>query len=245
MLRRADTNSYVFNPCVGCFVLYDANPIPTPVLPRIWSAIAARPGCYQPRAAFLLLKHPIEYNFTMFPAIFLDRDGVIIENRERYVRSWEDVTFYPESLAALARIHHSPYKIVIVTNQSAVGRGILPISVAEDINRCVVQEIEKAGGRVDGLFMCPHAPQEECACRKPKPGLLFLAAQALSLNLSQSILIGDALSDIEAGQAAGLQKTILLRTGRGAEQARLASISLLKPFSIYDSLTNALADLIP
>lgn len=181
----------------------------------------------------------------MFPGIFLDRDGVIIENRDNYVRSWEDVTFYPESLAALARIRHSPYKIVIVTNQSAVGRGIIPLSAAENLNHRVVQEIENNGGRVDGIFMCPHAPQDNCSCRKPKPGLILQAAQTLSINLNHSIMIGDALSDIEAGQAAGLEKTILIRTGRGAMQAWLASSSQLKTFTICDSLADALADLIP
>jgi D-glycero-D-manno-heptose 1,7-bisphosphate phosphatase len=107
----------------------------------------------------------------MEPAIFLDRDGVIIENRPSYVRSWADVVILPLALEAMARIHASPFKIVIVTNQSAVGRGLLGLEEAWAINHHLQQVIEESGGRVDGLFMCPHSPEDHCNCRKPKPGL--------------------------------------------------------------------------
>jgi D-glycero-D-manno-heptose 1,7-bisphosphate phosphatase len=176
----------------------------------------------------------------MFPAIFLDRDGVIIENLSTYVRSWEDVHFIPNSLAALKRAQSSPYKFVIITNQSAVGRGILPLELAWEINNGVVQAIGRAGGRVDGSFMCPHAPHEDCDCRKPKPGLIYQAASELKLDLGQSILIGDALSDLLAGQAAGIPKTILLRTGRGRGQEKLPYPTTLKPFLVYHDLAEAL-----
>lgn len=180
----------------------------------------------------------------MHPAIFLDRDGVIIENRASYVRSWSDVSILPGALDALARIRSSPFKIVIVTNQSAIGRGILPIQVAQEINQRVVEAIERAGGRVDGVYMCPHAPGEDCACRKPKPGLLVQAAQALRLDLGQSLMVGDALSDVMAGQAAGVREAVLVRTGRGASQAQLPVPTGLKPFLIYNSLADVLADFV-
>jgi D-glycero-D-manno-heptose 1,7-bisphosphate phosphatase len=180
----------------------------------------------------------------MWPAIFLDRDGVIIENRDTYVRSWADVSIYPDALPALAQLNNLTYKIVIVTNQSAVGRGLMGMETALDINRRLSVEIEKAGGRVDGIFMCPHAPEENCSCRKPQPGLIFQAAEALQLNLQQSILIGDALSDIQAGQSAGIPQTILVRTGRGVRQALLLGSISLKPFRIYDSLPQAVAEIL-
>ena len=97
----------------------------------------------------------------MHPAIFLDRDGVIIENQPAYVRSWDDVQFIPQALVALARLRDSLFKIVIVTNQSAIGRGQITLSEADSINRRLVQVIEKAGGRIDGVFMCPHAPIDQ------------------------------------------------------------------------------------
>lgn len=180
----------------------------------------------------------------MEPAIFLDRDGVIIENRPTYIRSWDDVFILPLALESLARIHASPFKIVIVTNQSAVGRGILSLEEAWEINHRLLQVIADSGGRVDGLFMCPHSPEENCDCRKPKPGLLKEAAEALAIDLSRSIMIGDAVSDVLAGQAAGVQTAVLVRTGRGTYQETAAAQENLKPFLIFDTLGDALSNLI-
>lgn len=176
----------------------------------------------------------------MFPAVFLDRDGVIIENRDDYVRSWADVAFLPGSLPALAAFSASRYKIVIVTNQSAVGRGLITLETARDINRRVVDKIEKCGGRVDGVFVCPHAPGEGCECRKPRPGLLLQAAGALNLDLERSFMIGDAISDLLAGQNAGIRRAFLVRTGRGAAQEVLPQAAALQPFTACDTLADVL-----
>ncbi len=183
-------------------------------------------------------------NPGQYPALFLDRDGVIIENRADYVRSWEDVHIYPQALAALGHIHAAPYQVIIVTNQSAVGRGLITLEMAREINQRLIEMIQAAGGRVDHVYMCPHAPEENCECRKPKPGLLLRAAQDLNLDLSRSILVGDAFTDLLAGQAAGLGKTALVRTGRGASQANLPRPAGLKPFPIYENLSAALSCLI-
>ncbi len=180
----------------------------------------------------------------MPPAIFLDRDGVIIENSPTYIRSWKDVIILPGAITALASIRYSPFLVVMVTNQSVVGRGIIPLSFAADINQRLVKIIEQAGGRIDGIFMCPHAPEDECDCRKPKPGLLLQAAQALSLDLSQSFMIGDAFSDLLAGQAAGVRESILVRTGRGASQEILPQPVGLRPFQTYDTLADALKEIV-
>jgi D-glycero-D-manno-heptose 1,7-bisphosphate phosphatase len=180
----------------------------------------------------------------MNPALFLDRDGVIIENRSGYVRAWSDVAIYPQALQALVQVKPSGYKIVIITNQSAVGRGLISREIAQEINLRLIEEIKSAGGRIDGLFMCPHAPDVECACRKPQPGLILEAAESLSLDLGRSILIGDALSDIMAGQSAGVGKNVLVRTGRGEAQSNIALADQIPPFLIYDTLADALFDLI-
>lgn len=176
----------------------------------------------------------------MDPAIFLDRDGVIIENRENYVRTWSDVEFFPAALAALRDFRSKPFRIILVTNQSAVGRGLITLQQAEELNRRVMAVVEAAGGRVDGTWMCPHAPDENCACRKPRPGLLLQAAAALDLELSRSYMIGDALSDLKAGRAAGVREAMLVGTGRGRAQARLPEAALLQPFRVFDSLVEAL-----
>lgn len=182
---------------------------------------------------------------TMYPALFLDRDGVIIENRLNYIRSWSDVSIYPQAIEALRRIRPSAYKIVIITNQSAVGRGIISLQTAHGINIRLKKEIESAGGRIDGVFMCPHAPKDNCNCRKPEPGLILEAAASLSLDLKRSILIGDALSDIIAGQAAGIEQNVLVLTGRGAAQSSLPKTSQIPPFLTFDTLAEALEEMIP
>jgi D-glycero-D-manno-heptose 1,7-bisphosphate phosphatase len=182
---------------------------------------------------------------NMDPALFLDRDGVIIDNRPDYVRTWSDVSFYPEALSALQKINFSKYKIIIITNQSAVSRGIISHSSAEEINWQLVNEIESAGGRIDGVYLCPHTPEDNCPCRKPRPGMILQAAAEFSLDLKNSILIGDAISDIIAGQTAGVDNNVLVKTGRGAAQIELPQASQIPPFLIYDSLAEALSELIP
>lgn len=175
---------------------------------------------------------------SMFPAIFLDRDGVIIENRAEYVRRWEDVTFIPQALTALKALSHAHYKIIIVTNQSAVGRGIVSQAEVEQISERIVEVIKRNGGHVDGIFACYHAPAANCDCRKPRPGLLLQAAAALSVDLPRSIMVGDAISDLLAGQNAGVEQTFLVRTGRGAAQAVLPEAAALRPFHICDTLAD-------
>lgn len=178
------------------------------------------------------------------PAIFLDRDGVIIENCSNYVRSWDDVVLFPEAIEALAAIRDSAYRIVLVTNQSAVGRGHITIETASAINDRLLSLIHDAGGRVDEVYMCPHGPDDGCGCRKPLPGLLLRAAEELDIDLPQSVMIGDAVSDIQAGQAAGVREAILLRTGRGRDQEQLAAATSLGPYLIFDNLADALHYLI-
>jgi D-glycero-D-manno-heptose 1,7-bisphosphate phosphatase len=173
---------------------------------------------------------------NLSPAIFIDRDGVIIHNLAQYVRSLNHVHPYPRSIAALASLRESPFKIVLVTNQAGVGKGLIPLETAVEINRCVVDAIEQAGGRVDGVYVCPHTPADHCACRKPQPGLLTRAAAELGIDLAASYMIGDAASDIAAGQRAGVKQAILVLTGRGREQRKLAEA----PFLVKRSLKEAL-----
>ena len=151
------------------------------------------------------------------PAVFLDRDGVIIENRSDYVKSWEEVRFLPGAFEALRRLGQSEYALVLVTNQSAVGRGIISLSQAMEINQHVITEIETQGGRIDASYLCPHRPDEGCDCRKPVPGMLLRAAEELGLDLTRSYVIGDAASDVGAAGVCG----ILVLTGLGKEQVAL------------------------
>jgi len=140
----------------------------------------------------------------MQPAVFLDRDGVINRNPPFYVKSWEEFLFLSGVLPAFKRMSALPWPIIIITNQSAVGRGIIKMDVLNIIHTQMVREIEEAGGRIDALYVCPHHPDEKCACRKPEPGLLLKAAAELGLDLGQSAFLGDSRSDILAAVNAGV-----------------------------------------
>jgi D-glycero-D-manno-heptose 1,7-bisphosphate phosphatase len=175
----------------------------------------------------------------MFRAIFLDRDGVMIANRSEYVRSWSEVEILPGVPQALSGL--GEYKLVVVTNQSAVGRGLMTLDTAQAINNQLVEEIRKHNGQIDAVYMCPHAPDAQCSCRKPKPGLLFQAARELSLDLSQSWMIGDAWTDLLAGQAAGVRGVALVRTGRGNEQLLQPRPETLDDYYVFNDLAAALS----
>jgi D-glycero-D-manno-heptose 1,7-bisphosphate phosphatase len=148
------------------------------------------------------------------PAVFLDRDGVIIENRDDYVKSVAEVRFLPGALEALTRLARHDYLIVIATNQSAIGRGLLAREAADAVNAHVREQIVAAGGRVDGLYLCPHRPEDNCPCRKPAPGLLLDAAHDLGIDMAASVMIGDSLTDMMAAEAAGVRPLLVL-TGLG------------------------------
>lgn len=147
-------------------------------------------------------------------AVFIDRDGVICRNRDDYVKSWEEFVFLPGALEALARLACLDLYIVVITNQSAINRGIVSAEVVQDINARMVRAIEAAGGRIDQVMYCPHRPDEQCNCRKPQPGLLLIAANDLGVDLSQSYLVGDAETDVQAARAVGCRRYLVL-TGLG------------------------------
>jgi D-glycero-D-manno-heptose 1,7-bisphosphate phosphatase len=153
-------------------------------------------------------------------AVFLDRDGVINVNRPDYVKSWQDYQFLPGVFEPLRLMARSQWAVVVISNQSCIGRGLVDVAVVEDIHRAMALEIRRQGGRVDAVFYCPHRPDEGCDCRKPQPGLLLRAARELGLELTRSYLVGDAVSDVEAALAAGCSPIMVL-TGRGAGQVGL------------------------
>ena len=153
-------------------------------------------------------------------AIFLDRDGVIIENREDYVKSWAEVDFLPGVFEGLHRLREAGWRTVMVTNQSAVGRGIITVAFVEEVHGRMSEEIVAHDGRIDAVYFCPHHPQANCLCRKPAPGMLRQAAEELGIDLGRSYMVGDALTDLEAARAVGATG-ILVLTGRGREQAAI------------------------
>jgi D-glycero-D-manno-heptose 1,7-bisphosphate phosphatase len=155
------------------------------------------------------------------PGVFIDRDGVINVNRSDYVKRWDEFTFEEDALSSLKALAGSHFSIVIVSNQSAIGRGLMDVETVEEIHERMLNEIARNGGRVDAVYYCPHTPSDRCDCRKPKPGLLLKAARELDIDLARSFFIGDAISDVEAALAAGCTP-LFVQTGLGGEQlARL------------------------
>jgi D-glycero-D-manno-heptose 1,7-bisphosphate phosphatase len=147
-------------------------------------------------------------------AIFLDRDGVINENKADHVKSWEDFEFIPGALDSIRDLTETGLPIFVITNQAVVNRGILTTDGLNDIHTRMNEAILKAGGLITHVYHCPHDNHEDCDCRKPKPGMLLKAAQEYGIDLTQSYLVGDAWTDVAAGVEVGA-RSILLMTGRG------------------------------
>lgn len=147
-------------------------------------------------------------------AIFLDRDGVINLNRADHVKSWNEFEFIPGALESIHELTTTGLSIFVVTNQAGVNRGLMTVDVLEDIHKHMLAEIERAGGHVEKVFYCPHDNHENCACRKPNAGMLKQAAQEFGVDLCQSVIVGDAWTDIGAGAEVGAHG-ILVMTGRG------------------------------
>ncbi len=145
--------------------------------------------------------------------VILDRDGVINAEREDFVKSPKEWQPIPGSLEAIARLNRAGYRVVVITNQSGIGRGLFTL---EDL--CAIHEkmhycARRVGGRIDAVFFCPHAPEAGCSCRKPRPGLFLELAKRLGVRLGGVPAIGDSLRDVEAAQAAGAFP-ILVRSGK-------------------------------
>jgi D-glycero-D-manno-heptose 1,7-bisphosphate phosphatase len=175
-------------------------------------------------------------------AIFLDRDGVICENRPDHVKGWHEFRFLPGAKYSLAALSRLDLPIIVVTNQAIVGRGIVPASVVDDIHRRMVAEVEAYGGRIDRVVYCPHRPEDRCGCRKPEPGMLLQVADEMGIDLSQSYLVGDAATDLMAGQLVGCQLLFVL-TGRGLQQL-LPTFQAVSCFAVTRNLVGATTHII-
>jgi len=136
-------------------------------------------------------------------ALFLDRDGVINEDAG-YVYRREDFVFKDGIFEALRKFAQAGYALVVVTNQSGIGRGYYTLEQFDELCRFMLSEFEKRGVKIEKIYFCPHAPEALCDCRKPEPGMLLRAANELNINLARSIMIGDKDSDVQAGQSAGV-----------------------------------------
>lgn len=155
------------------------------------------------------------------PLLILDRDGVINEDSDDYIRSladWRPLTGSMEAIAALSR---AGYTIAIATNQSGLSRGYFSLDALEAIHAKLRAQVEELGGHIAGIFYCPHLPEEGCTCRKPATGLLQAMEAELGESAMGAIFVGDSLKDLQAARAAGCLP-VLVRTGKG--EATLAAL---------------------
>lgn len=148
--------------------------------------------------------------------IILDRDGVINYDSPAYIKSPDEWIPIPGSLEAISQLTQAGFTIVIASNQSGVGRGLYDEATLARIHTKMQDAVAKLGGRIDHIFYCPHTPEDNCACRKPKTGLFQQIAATLQTPLAGVPVIGDTLRDIQAAQAMGCE-AILVETGQGKE----------------------------
>jgi len=135
--------------------------------------------------------------------VFVDRDGVINQERSDYVKSISELEIYPNVAKNIKLLKDAGFLVVVITNQSAVNRGIVTHEMINQIHNSIQDHLKKYGTFLDGFYYCPHTPNENCNCRKPKPGLLQQAILELNIDLNSSWMIGDSDSDIEAADSVG------------------------------------------
>ena len=145
--------------------------------------------------------------------LFLDRDGVINVESEGYITDWSEFEFLPDVLDTIKRATDEGYEIIVVSNQSAIGRGLCSRETIDEIMSNMVERVEAHGGKIKDVFYCPHSPEAECKCRKPEPDLFFQAAEKYNIELTNTWFVGDKLTDVAVAKRVGA-KPILIRGGK-------------------------------
>lgn len=179
----------------------------------------------------------MRFNLNMNRAIFLDRDGTIIEEKGYLCRA-EDVVIFPGTAAALGRLQRAGFKLFVVSNQSGVGRGYFTLADVEKVNERLLQELGREQVHLEKVYIAPETPDAPSRGRKPSPQFLLDARDEFAVDLAQSYMIGDKLIDLECGWNAGVKKCLLVRTGYGAELER-TSADKLAAAAVVDDLSRA------
>lgn len=165
--------------------------------------------------------------------IILDRDGVINEDSDEYIKSVDEWIPIPGSIDAIARLSQNDYRVVVATNQSGVARGMFDVDTLMRMHDKMHHLVNEAGGAIEAVFFCPHGPEDNCDCRKPKPGMLRDIGERLRADLTGVPAVGDSLRDLQAAEAVGA-RPILVRTGKGLRT--LEQIGSRAGLEVYDDL---------
>ncbi len=175
--------------------------------------------------------------------VILDRDGVINEESSQYIKSPDEWKPIPGSLEAIAKLKMAGFKVVVATNQSGIARGLYSQETLEQIHKKMTDSLKQWGVELDGIFFCPHHPDDGCSCRKPEPGLFLAISQQLQVNLNGQLAIGDSLRDIHAALKLGL-KPILVLTGNGKKTFENLKDLKLQQIPVYQDLATAVQAII-
>jgi D-glycero-D-manno-heptose 1,7-bisphosphate phosphatase len=162
---------------------------------------------------FTFRRNAIVFLLKMKKAIFLDRDGVINLEKKDYVKSIKEFQIIDKVPKAIVELKKKGFLVIVITNQSAINRGRLTIKILNEIHNHLQEILKDNDTSIDDFYFCPHRPDENCLCRKPKPGLLLQAAKHHKIDLKNSFFIGDSQTDIEAAKDAGC-KYILLKNNQ-------------------------------
>lgn len=173
--------------------------------------------------------------------VILDRDGVINEDSDDYIKSVDEWLPIPGSLEAITRLNHAGITVAVATNQSGIGRGLFSLEDLNAMHAKFQHALARVGGHVDGVFFCPHAPDSGCSCRKPAPGLLRSISLRFSVDLTEVPVIGDSERDVEAALAARA-RPVLVRTGKGTRT--LQDNPALSVYPCFDDLAAAVDSLL-
>ena len=171
--------------------------------------------------------------------VFLDRDGVINIDSSEYVKNESEFEFIPKSPEAIALLCKNGFQVIVITNQSMIGRKMVTQKTLEAIFKKMKHGVQKAGGEIKDIFFCPHTPQDNCLCRKPKPGLILEAQKKYQIDLDQSCMVGDSAKDIECARNAGCSKTLLVKTGNGLKAQHQLSQKGITPDYVGSDLYEA------
>lgn len=178
------------------------------------------------------------------PAVFLDRDGTLNED-VGFMDRLDALRLFPWTADAIRLLNRAGFCTVVTTNQSGVGRGLIPEPFLRVVHDEIDARLARAGARIDRYFYCPHHPdkglgayRQACECRKPRPGMILTAAREMGLDLTRSVMVGDRRGDVASGHAAGV-RAVLVRTGVGAAEERALADGEERPDAILDNLMEA------
>ncbi len=181
------------------------------------------------------------YRTAKGSVVFLDRDGVINYDSPDYIKHWGEFEFLPRSLEAIRRLTETGFTVIVITNQSIVGRKLVSPETLAHTHKMMRQAVKEAGGRIADIFFCPHTPDDHCFCRKPRPGLILSACRRYGIDAANTCMIGDSAKDIECARRAGCGLAVLVATGNGQKaRIQLAEKDIVLDYmalDLYDAVT--------